>query len=157
MTAHGEPLRFLESAIATDTSECILWPYGQSNGYGVIWLDGRRRNAHVVVLEQTQGPAPSPEHQGAHLPVECHTRLCVNRRHVRWATPAENNADKTADGVHNRGERCGNARLTAADVYAIRDDDRSHRAIAAAYGVTSGHVCRIKNRTAWAHLPDRPN
>ena len=46
----------------------------------------------------------------------------------------------------------GSSNLTANDVRAIREDDRSNGDIAEDYGITSGAVGHIKNGRRWAHI-----
>ena len=57
-----------------------------------------------------------------------------------------------ADSKHGALVR-GNAKLTDAQVLAIRADRRSSRIIAAEYGVSQVSVVFIKNRKTWKHLP----
>ena len=51
-----------------------------------------------------------------------------------------------------RGENASNAKLTAADVLAIRADTRFLRILANEYGVSLGQIYLIKKRKSWAHL-----
>lgn len=150
----GAPLRFIERALASQTDECIEWPYATSSqGYGRIWNGAEVAYAHRLVLERTVGPAPAGA-VAAHAPLICHNRACVNPRHLRWATPVDNSADSRLDGTqfHSRGERSGKSKLTTPQVLAIRSDPRSHRSIAADYGIGKATVTQIKARTRWAHL-----
>jgi hypothetical protein len=55
----------------------------------------------------------------------------------RWATPKEQANNRRARRL---------TKLTAAEVLAIREDPRTHREIAADYGISHPHVTRIKNR-----------
>lgn len=52
-----------------------------------------------------------------------------------------------------RGSENGNAKLTDQIVLGIRKDMRSAKEIAKQYGISVSAVCRIKNKTAWKHLP----
>lgn len=67
----------------------------------------------------------------------------------RWATPA-------VQARSIRGEKSGNAKLTAEDVRQIRACYAKGEAdtveLADEYSVTPGHVSRIINRKAWAHI-----
>ena len=49
------------------------------------------------------------------------------------------------------GERNGVAKLTAAQVAAIRSDDRSTYEIGNEYGISQSHAADIKAGRAWAH------
>ena len=51
-----------------------------------------------------------------------------------------------------RGEDHPNAKLTDAEILAIRADPRSGRIIANDYGISRIKVSRIKNRRVWAHV-----
>ena len=88
----------------------------------------------------------------AHAPGICHNPLCVNPRHLREATRAENVADMQVDGTSYRGERNHMSKLAEADVRAIRADTRPQRTIATQYGLTPSQVSRIKGRKTWAWL-----
>jgi len=90
----------------------------------------------------------------AHAPLVCHTPSCCQWRHLRWATSAENAADRSIDGTqfHGKGELGGKAKLTEAQVLAIRADPRSCHAIAPDYGVTFSTIAHIKSRRRWPHL-----
>jgi hypothetical protein len=94
--------------------------------------------------------------QAAHAPGICHNRACVNPHHLRWATIAENHADKIIDGTHARGERHPMVKLTAADVLAIRSSDRRGRALASEFGVHEATISDIRTRKTWAWLDAAP-
>jgi len=135
---------------------------------------------HRIVCTAFHGNPPTPSHHAAHNDGDPSNSDADN---LRWATGAQNEADKklhgtTARGVTHgsrtkpwrvasgerngkatkpeatvRGERVGGSKLTAADVVAIRLDTRSHRAIALDYGVSRQTVSSAISGDTWAHVP----
>ena len=148
-TPDGAPVKFYERALGAQTDECIIWPFSTgTNGYPQI-KHGNHGRAHRLVCETIHGPAPTSAHEVAH---SCGVKLCINYRHLRWATHAENIADKFAHGTHNLGERNQLAKLTEQDARAILCDDRSNVEIAGDYGVHVSTIWAIKNRKSWGWL-----
>lgn len=107
---HGDPLggrigphetrAFLARAAEHQGDDCLLWPYAKGTaGYGQTNINGTPMSAHRAVLILATGEPPYPDMQAAHAPLVCHNRLCVNPRHLRWATRIENMADKVLDGT----------------------------------------------------------
>lgn len=154
---HGDPLAggpylhdrrpLLAEVLATETDECVIWPVQGSYKYPVIVVDGSNRGVHVVVCEHHHGPKPSPTHQVAH---SCGVTRCVNYRHVRWATPAENNADKVMHGTARRP-----LKLTVPQVREIRQRRAAGeplRSLAAEFAVTECTISAIARRHIWAWL-----
>jgi hypothetical protein len=100
-TPDGEALRFVEYAVAAEATECIPWPYATNiHGYGVVRRDGRLIHAHRLALQLASGITPHRDMDAAHAPLICHNRICINPKHLRWATRSENLADKALDGTH---------------------------------------------------------
>lgn len=152
-TAKGELPAFVAKALATETDDCILWPYGKAgSGYGVLTVDGRHVYAHRMVCEAANGPMPSGKRDAAH---GCGNSSCINKRHLRWATPKENDADKIIHGTTNKGERHGNSKLTDFDVLAIRKRLRqgeTQRSVARDFSVHVMTVCNIGLGKRWTHV-----
>ena len=162
MKKHGDPLlgrafsgshiKFLKGAITSDTSECIEWPYGKGDhGYGVTLSEGKLVGAHRLVLQMYSG-CDGQGLYACHAPEYCHNRLCVNPKHLRWATPKENSFDKIADKSLCHGSSRYNAKLNEEKVKEILLDTRSHRDIAEEYGVSRSIISRVKSRKIWKHL-----
>ena len=99
------------------------------------------------------GEPDYPELEAAHS-CGCGHEGCVNPNHLRWATRVQNAADKEAHGTVIRGEDVNSAKLTAADVRAIRSLHyvRTSAELAEMYGVSQGHISRIQCGVNWAHL-----
>lgn len=55
-------------------------------------------------------------------------------------------------GTVKRGEKHGRAKITEADVRAIRQDTRPRATIALEYGVAPATIYAIQNRTNWRHV-----
>jgi hypothetical protein len=89
---------FVSEALASDTQECITWPFGAwDNGYGYTDYYGKRTGAHRLVCKLAHGEPPDPKMHAAHL---CPgNRKCINPKHVRWATPAQNSLDVLLHGL----------------------------------------------------------
>jgi hypothetical protein len=74
---------------------------------------------------------------------------------LAYGTHAENQHDMLAHGTAQIGVRNKNARLTDADVVAIRAAWlRGERQVdlAARYGVSTATICRAANRYLWKHV-----
>lgn len=161
---HGDPCKFLKAPNGTlaswlrgaakmQTDECILWPFASvsTRGYGLLTFEGRRGHANRFMCALVHGPPPFHNAEAAHA---CGNRLCVNHRHLRWATPSENQMDRVLHGTSNRGQRNAQSRLTERDVRAIRRavGTTSQTALARQYGVSDATVSLIVNRKKWAWL-----
>lgn len=151
-TIQGAPMQWLRDHLDYTGDECLIWPFSRTCGYGNLYIDGKSALISRLMCEHRHGPPPTPKHEAAH---SCGRGPlgCVNGSHLRWATPKENNADKLIHGTHNRGDRNGTAKLTDADVLAIRSiTGISQEEIARRYGISQVHVSRIKSRDIWAWL-----
>ncbi len=134
------------------TDDCVLWPYASSKGYGVFTAGGTQYAVHRVSCEMAYGEPPTPRHEAAH---SCHTPACLNPRHLRWATRAENQADRIADGTSNQGSSHGMSLLTEFDVLAIRHYNKcgtKQRVLADHYGVSQPTISDIITGRTWSHL-----
>jgi hypothetical protein len=152
-TKYREPLKFLREAIKSPGEDCIEWPFQRDKlGYGRVRFAGKNSNAHRVALILHTGVQPPPDVEVAHA-VECHNPSCFNPLHLRFATRKENNDDRYLNGTMTAGEASNLAKLTEAQVIAIRKDPRLISEIAADYAVTRGNIWSIKSRITWEHLP----
>lgn len=149
---HGQALEFLASVVLPFTGdECLVWPFFRNKeGYGQV----NKRGAHVEVCERAHGPRPSNIHEAAHSCGNGHLG-CVNPKHLRWATPMENAADRIKMGTTLKGERNPMAKLSDAETKAIlaQKGRTTQAALASAYGVNPSTISLIhsgKRRRATA-------
>ncbi len=123
---------------------CINWPYGtNSSGYGKANYPGfKTTRAHRIICELWHGPPPSPKHEAAH---SCGRRICVNPLHLRWATPAQNCADKIEHGTNSR-------KLTESDVRAIRNlrGVQTQQKLGEMFGVDQATISEIQTGRIWS-------
>lgn len=145
----------IDRALASDTDECIIWPHALDHeGYPKARRQQRLVAVHRLVCELTYGPAPEGRPFACHRRPDgtaCESRACINPKHLRWDSPKGNTGDWMAHKGQS-GELNPNARLTAADVAAIRlrlSQGHRHRDIAADYGVSRPHVTTINTGTRW--------
>lgn len=151
---NGVPKRYLlEVVIPFDEDACLIWPYGKTNKYPSISVDGTTRPVIGIVCEARWGPAPSPQHEVAH---KCGVRACCAPRHLRWATVLENAQDRIIHGTVLRGEMVPNSKLSADDVRIIRSlkGTMSEPKIAALFNVSRGAVNHIFRGNSWSWLKD---
>lgn len=152
-TPKGDAFRFLDAMRTHQGNDCVLWPYNRHvKGYGKITLNGRARNAHAMICEWVHGAKPSAEMHAAH---ECGNAACVNPKHIRWATVAENYEDGRRLGRNAQGEKHGHAKLTQEQVQYIRTDGRMFSAseLGSMYGVSKDAIVSVRSRKTWAWLP----
>lgn len=144
----GAPLEFLESALSSETDECLAWPYAEHRGYGIVYYEGQRWRVNRLVCTIAHGSVPSDIHEAAH---SCGNARCANPNHLRWATPLENAQDKFSHNTMLRGEKIVGAKLTADKVREIRRLRNSMTCIAIAhlFGVTEANVSVIAKRKSW--------
>jgi hypothetical protein len=150
----GEAIRFLtETAFKHTADECLIWPFTKSKGYGWVSWNGKGYTVPRAVCEYVHGPAPSEDHQTAHLCGKGHLGCCAPS-HLRWATAAENAADKVTHGTLKRGETQWRAILTEDQVRAIRalKGQMTPKDIAKRFSIHRETVYGIINRRAWKWL-----
>jgi hypothetical protein len=159
---HGDPLGgrvargavlkyFHEVVMAYDGDDCLIWPYSTNNGYGQLRWNGRPVIVSRLVCELTHGPAPDQRDNAAHSCGKGHEG-CVAKKHLRWKSPADNEADKRIHGTWDA--RRGGAKLTWPDVRRIRsiataEPKMPHAHIAAMFGVERRAVNKVVKGETW--------
>lgn len=152
-TPNGEQMRWIESHVANDGNDCLIWPYSTARGYGYAHIGGKYSSVSRFMCEKRNGPPPTDKHEAAHI---CGNgdKGCVNPRHLEWKTSQENKADQLCHGTRQRGELRPSAKLTRDAVREIRTKYTSggttYNALAAQYGVTMEAVYSVVKRRTWA-------
>lgn len=85
----------------------------------------------------------------AHNDGNSQNNLCGN---LRWATPAENSADRIRHGTAPKGEANGKAKLSSADVKEIRRSLEPRRVLADRFNVSQTHISRIRTGQSWSDV-----
>jgi hypothetical protein len=115
-------------------------------------IDGKKRTqyAHRLVLKSFVGEPPTLKHQAAHWdgnPLNNHYS------NLRWATVAENTADKVRHGRHLNGPR----KFTKEDVLDMRAMHKAgnpYSRIIEKYKISKGNLSSIINRHTWDYIED---
>lgn len=152
-------LRFWKKVRKTPT--CWMWTgCKDSGGYGMIRTgsvkDGTRTMTKATRMSWEIQYGPIPE--GMHVLHRCDTPSCVHPDHLFLGTHTDNMRDRKAKGRgnHRRGSIHGRAKLTEADVLAIREKyaslDWTQMDLAAEYGVSQPMIGYIVRRTTWRHI-----
>lgn len=134
---------------------CRLWRAGKfTTGYGIFHLAGKSLKAHRVAFYMHHGRWPRP----ACLHT-CDQAHCVAVEHLWEGTVIENNADMRRKGRarYLRGERNGQARLTAAQVRAIRRSAESARVWAKRLGISPTTINHARYGRSWKWLNTPPH
>ena len=130
-----------------------LTPTPDAQGYLKVRLsrgDGTRANRaiHRLVARAFLGARP----EGAQVRHLNGDQLDNRAENLAWGTAAENAADRDEHGTTVRGEASPNARLTEADVRAMRSTPGSQRELARAFGVSQRTVGRVVRGEGWRHV-----
>ena len=108
------------------------------------------RYIHTLVAEAFIGPRP----EGAEVAHRDGSRTNNRADNLRYATVAENQADRIAHRTSNRGGRHGMAKLTCDAVVEIRRrlaNGETQQSVANAFGMSAGMIGRIHRWEAWQH------
>lgn len=108
---------------------------------------------HRLVLETFVGQRP-PGSECRHFPDSDPANCSLDN--LSWGTRSENEADKLTHGTYQLGSKNTQAKLTAADVAAIRSlitGGCSRRQIAKQYQVASSTIDKIAWGKNWGWLP----
>jgi hypothetical protein len=147
MRKRGEADAFLRSLVGTTETACMAWPYLlNSSGYGYVYLRKKCITANRRLCALAYGEPTFDRAEAAH---SCGNRACVNPNHLRWATKAENCADRLRHGTDHRADKSPCAKLTWDDVRVIRSSAEVAEKIAPKFGVTPKHIRRIRAGERW--------
>ncbi len=153
-TKWGEPMEFIKKVLTTNKSECIIWPFTKSSGYGWISVDGKGCKVHRLICEYVHG---KPVGERKHALHSCGNGRngCCNPNHLRWGTHAENMAEMAEHGNSQRGEKQWASKLTKSDVINIRilsSKGMSGKDLSKKYDVNQSCISKIINRSLWGWL-----
>lgn len=133
---------------------CWPWLGGKDRqGYGIATFLGKSRRAPRIAYFLHFGKWPSDD-----VLHSCDNPVCVNPLHLFNGTNADNVADRVAKGREGdrRGERNGQARLSAVQVFEIRRryafERTTAKQFAAEYGVSVPAIYKVLSGRTWKHL-----
>ena len=145
--------RFEQQYIPITECGCWVWlgRLNKENGYGTIFTDCRaasqsREYAHRYSWSVYRGEIP----EGMHVLHTCDTPMCVNPDHLFLGTHLDNVRDmirKNRQACAANGNHRG-AKLTAAQVVAIRESKDTPTRLARQFGVSPSHACAIQRGRA---------
>ncbi|GGD64478.1 endodeoxyribonuclease [Erythrobacter arachoides] len=126
------------------------------DGYPIVCLSKDRKGRNCLVhrlLAEAFIPNPDGHPIVRHLnDVKTDMRL----GNLAWGTHTDNRLDAIRNGckihVLEKGEKHKDAKLTEADVLAIRASAESGLALARKYGVSDKAISKIRRRETWKHI-----
>lgn len=135
------------------SGDCWLWTGGRTKaGYGLFSYRNRLISAHRAAFIAFLGEDPS----GKVVCHKCDTPACCNPDHLFLGTQGDNIRDMQMKGrarnTPRKGSKHHSAKLTEADVVAIRASHSDASLLAAQYDVTSTSIYLIKARKTWRHI-----
>ncbi len=153
LAERGAPLAWIEAHVKHEGDECLTWPFKArySNGYPSVYFRGKLTGAHRVMCILAHGEPPFAGAEAAHS-CGMGRQACMHPSHLRWATQAENLADRIKHGTTGAGEANTQAKLTWEKVRIIRSRaaaGETHLAIANDYGVDRKCVSMVVNQKTW--------
>lgn len=145
---------FFTKVLASD--DCWLWIGARlvkkRGGYGKWTLYGREMGAHRASALFFLGGIPDRK-MVLH---RCGNPPCIRPSHLYLGTAKENAHDAISEGAMARGERHGHAKLTEAEVKAMRAiraaTGMSYRLIGERFGVALSQAWRVINDENWTHI-----
>lgn len=147
----GEPgahLTWIKEHTKYAGDDCLIWPFTRNvAGYGQCSDPSLGRKPQIASRVMCRLAHGEPEDDAMHAAHSCGAghEGCVNPRHLRWATPSENERDKEIHGTRLAGELAPWSKLSDADVQAIRVAQGSHQEIADRFGIARSYVSRIRS------------
>lgn len=152
------------------SSGCWNWKLALNDrGYGQVMYRGRVMQAHRAAwLEASGGEIPD----GIFVCHKCDNRACVRPAHLFLGTPQDNSTDMKnkgrapsgeahyrtgTNGVYSSGVNNGRAKLTEADVLAIREAFKHERFglvadLSRQYGVSRTTIVRVGEHLNWRNV-----
>ncbi len=151
--ADARSLKQRFESIILVTPGCWI-PKNRKTEYPVMPVNGKNWTMSRVSYEIYVGSTDDVCRGGKYVCHTCDNRMCVNPEHLFLGTHKENMADMRQKGRANctRGEQKNTAKLTEAQVIAIRADKRTQYVIAADYGVNQSAISYIKTGKYWRHV-----
>lgn len=135
----------------------VCWPWNASHdlkGYGQFGIrHGKMLPAHRVSWEFNIGPIPT----GMHVLHSCDNRECVNPKHLRLGTHAENMRDVKIRGRAHRSLGSDHpmhvlVERQIKEIRALVSSGLSRKDVARSYGVSVGTVHGVVSRKTWRHV-----
>lgn len=138
------------------TEGCWLWGASSDGRYGLFKAGNKITRAHRWIFVCLNGPIP----EGLVVRHKCDNSLCVRPDHLELGTQSDNARDRVARGRHAqlrlRGRDAPTCKLSDAQAEALRKLARigawSQHCLAAAFGVTQGHVSGLKTGSSHARV-----
>jgi len=150
-----EEQRFFTHVVCDLETGCWLWTASALSGQAGYGGFARRHRqsalAHHVSWEFAYGPIPP----GLNVLHRCDVRICVRPDHLFLGTQLDNVQDRDAKGRGSYGELHHHAKLTDADVVAIRQrwpHGATQACLAHEFGVRPSQIANIVHRRSWKHL-----
>lgn len=144
--------RFWSHVDRKSPDECWLWLAASNRvtGYGVFtWETRKTITAHKAAYKLTH----ECDVRGRHILHHCDVKLCCNPAHLYMGTSADNARDRVerglARGGRNIGEANPRAKLTLAQVGAIKANQVTHREAKQKFGLSGTQYYRIRNGESW--------
>lgn len=146
---------WIEEHSSFQGDECLVWPFSVApHGRGVVTFRGVTTSAPRAMCIAAHGEPKSGNLHAAHACGNGH-KGCLNPRHLRWATPQDNERDKALHGTLRIGEAVNTCKLTSVAVEEIRSrlgaGERGSD-LASEFGVSRSQISAIKTRKAWSWL-----
>lgn len=136
-----------------EPTQCWEWT-GNINdtGYGRLCFGGKVYLAHRIAWKLYQEERNLPAGNLMHVRHSCDNPPCVNPTHLTLGTIQQNLLDMAEKGRQAKGEQHGMAKLTEADVRAMRASTEPISVLAAHHGVRYATAYAAIKGINWRHL-----